>query len=60
MAIRAGFPKAGFDANGPVLYNRGEIEMFAYQIISECAALVDVANYSGNQLKEHFRDKTYG
>ena len=60
FAIRAGFPSAGFDAGGPVMYNRGEIEKLAYQIIYECATLVDKLQYSGDQIKEHFRDKTYG
>jgi hypothetical protein len=42
------------------MYNRGEIEKLAYQIIHECAMLVDKLQYSGDQIKEHFRDKTYG
>jgi hypothetical protein len=60
FAIRAGFPTSGFDANGPVMYNRGEIEKLAYQIIQECVTLVDTLNYSGQQIKEHFRDKSHG
>jgi len=60
FAIRAGFPSAGFDSSGPVMYNKGEIEKLAYQIVQECAMLVDALQYSGDQLKEHFRDKTYG
>ena len=60
FAIRAGFPSAGFNANGPVMYNHGQIEVLAYQIIQECAMLVDKLQYSGDQIKEHFRDKTHG
>jgi len=54
MAIRAGFPKAGFNSEGPVMYNQKEIEYFAYQIIFECATLVDTLQYSGQQIREHF------
>lgn len=54
MAIRAGFPKAGFDEDGPIMYNRREIELLAYQIIFECASLVDNLQYSGDQIREHF------
>jgi len=57
FAIRAGFPTAGFDADGPIMYNRGEIEKLAYQIINECATLVDTLQYSGKQIKEHFQGK---
>jgi hypothetical protein len=56
FAIRAGFPTAGFDADGPVMYNRDEIEKLAYQIVKECAMLVDALQYSGDQLKEHFNE----
>lgn len=54
MAIRAGFPKAGFNAEGPILYNEGNIEYLAYQIIQECASLIDNLQYSGDQIREHF------
>ena len=56
MAIRAGFPSAGFDIDGPVMYNQHEIERLAYQIINECAMLVDTLEYTGKKLKEHFKD----
>jgi hypothetical protein len=59
FAIRAGFPSAGFNANGPVMYNHGQIEVLAYQIIQECAMLVDKLQYSGDQIKEHFKDRKY-
>ena len=57
MAIRAGFPTAGFDSEGPVMYNRREIEYLAYQIIFECASLVDNLQYTGKQINEHFGGK---
>jgi len=38
------------------MYNRDEIEKLAYQIVKECAMLVDALQYSGDQLKEHFNE----
>ena len=54
LALHAGFPRAGFDSNGFTLFNQQEIERLAYQIVQECAELVDVMGYTGKQLKEHF------
>lgn len=57
FAIRAGFPQAGFDSEGPVVYNAQEIEKLTYQIVKECAMLVDALQYTGQQIKEHFEVK---
>jgi hypothetical protein len=60
LAIQAGLPRAGFDANGPVIQNSKEIERLAYAIISECAILVEgyynerTQQYAGPTIKEYF------
>lgn len=54
FALSAGFPRAGFDADGFALLNQNEIERLTHLIVQECATLVDTMEYSGKQLKEHF------
>jgi hypothetical protein len=54
MAIAAGFPKAGFNQDGPIIYNEREIELLARFIINECVALSESLQYSGDQIREHF------
>ena len=63
LALEAGFPRAGFDANGPTLQNSKEIERLAYLIIKECALLVEgyynerTQQYAGPEIKQYFGAK---
>ena len=60
LAIQAGLPRTGFDANGPVVQNAKEIERLAFAIINECAILVEgyynerTQQYAGPTIKEYF------
>ena len=60
LALEAGFPRAGFDANGPTLQNSKEIERLAHSIITECAILVEgyyderTMQWAGPKIKQYF------
>jgi hypothetical protein len=60
LALEAGFPRAGFDANGPTLQNSREIERLAFAIVSECALLVEgyyderTQQWAGPKIKRYF------
>jgi hypothetical protein len=60
LALEAGFPRTGFDANGTVIQNSKEVERLAYLIIRECSLLVEgyynerTHQYAGPEIKQYF------